>query len=214
MAAQNEKALATTNEQQGKEQQGSSGTASLARRLRVPDTSLLLNPFDLFWFSPFGMMRRMRMTRELERAAGDLGLMGGDAGWLPAVEVSESNGKLRVQAELPGLSPEEVRVEIGDNEIVIQGERRVEHEENRRGVRRTEREYGVFYRTIPLPEGAQVDQAKASFRNGLLEVTVPVPERANERRPVAIESGNEPGTVASQTASGESKPAEPQKQAA
>ena len=212
MAAQNEKALATTKEQQGKERRGSSGTASLARRLRVPDTALLLNPFDLFWLSPFGMMRRM--TRELERAAGDLGLMGGDAGWLPAVEVSESNGKLHVQAELPGLSPEEVRVEIGDHEIVIQGERRVEHEENRRGVRRTEREYGIFYRTIPLPEGAQVDHAKASFRNGLLEVTVPVPERASERRPLAIESGSEPGTTASQMASGESKSAESQKQAA
>jgi len=212
MAAQNEKALATTNEQQGKEQQGSSGTTSVAHRLRVPETALLLNPFDLLWFSPFGMMRRM--TRELERAAGDLGLRGGEAGWLPAVEVSESNGKLHVQAELPGLPPEEVRVEIGDDEIVIQGERRVEHEENRRGVRRTEREYGVFYRTIPLPEGAQVDQAKASFRNGLLEITVPVPQRASERRPLAIESGSEPGTAASQMASAESKPAEPQKQAA
>ena len=203
MAAQNEKALATT-----KEQQGSSGTASPARRLRVPDASLLLNPFDLFWFSPVGMMRRM--TRELERATGDPGLLGGDAGWLPAVEVSESNGTLRVQAELPGLSPEDVRVEIGDKEIVIQGERRVEHEENRRGVRRTEREYGVFYRTIPLPEGAQVDQAKAAFHNGVLEVTVPVPERAGQRRPVPIESGSGPQTAAS----GESKPAEPQKQAA
>jgi HSP20 family protein len=212
MAAQNEKALATTKEQQGKERRGSSGTASLARQLRVPGTALLLNPFDLSWFSPFATMRRM--TRELERAEADLGLMGGDAGWLPAVEVSESNGKVRVQAELPGLSPEDVRVEIGDNEIVIQGERRVELEANSGGVRRTEREYGVFYRTIPLPEGAQVDQSKASFRNGLLEITVPVPQRASERRPVAIESGSEPGTAASQTASGESKPAESQKQAA
>ena len=212
MAAQNEKALATTNDQQGGKQQGSSGTASLAGWLRAPDMALLLGPFDLFGLSPFGRMRRM--TRELERAAGNLGLMGGEAGWLPTVEVSESNGKLRVQAELPGLSPEDVRVEIGDTEIVIQGERRVEHEENRRGMRRTEREYGVFYRTIPLPEGAQVDQAKASFRNGLLEITVPVPQRTSERRPVAIESGSEPETMASQTASGESKPADQQKQAA
>jgi HSP20 family protein len=207
MAAQSEKALATT-----KEQQGASGTASLARRPRDPDTSLLMNPFDLFWFSPFGMMRRM--TRELERTAGNLGLLSGDAGWLPAIEVTESNGALRVQAELPGLSPQDVRVEIGDNEIVVQGERRVEHEENRRGVRRSEREYGVFYRSIPLPEGAQVDQARASFRNGLLDVTVPVPQRASARRPVAIETGIEPGNASSQAASGESKPAEPQKQAA
>jgi HSP20 family protein len=212
MAAQNENALATTKQQQGKEQQGSQQTASRARPPRVPDTALLLNPFDLFWFTPSGKMRRM--TRELERAAANPGFTSGDAGWMPAVEVSQSDGKLRVQAELPGLSPEDVRVEIGDNEIVIQGERRVEHDENDRGVRRTEREYGVFYRTIPLPEGAQVDQAKASFRNGLLEVTVPIPQRASERRPVAIESESEPKTAASQTASGQSKPAEPQKQAA
>ena len=205
MAAQNDNQLATTKQQQG------SQITSPARQLSVPDAALLLNPFDLFWFGPSGMMRRM--TREFERA-GNLGFTGRDAGWLPAVEVSQSNGKLRVQAELPGLSPEDVRVEIGDNELVIQGERRVEHDENRRGVRRTEREYGVFYRTIPLPEGAQVDQAKASFRNGLLEVTVPVPQRASERRPVAIDSGSGPETAASQTASGESKPTEPQKQAA
>ena len=52
------------------------------------------------------------------------------------------------------------------------------------------------------------------FRNGLLEITVSIPQRSSERRPVAIESGSEPGTAASQTASGASKPAEPQKQAA
>src|SRR6201996_804618 len=201
MAAQNENALATTKEQQEKEQQGSSQTASPARQLRVPGPALLPNPFDLFWFSPSGMI--LRMTRELEREAANLGSMGGDAGWLPAVEVSQSDGKLRVQAELSGLSPEDVRVEIGDNEIVIQGERRVEHDENRRGMRRTEREYGVFYRTILLPEGAQVDQAKASFRNGLLEVTVPIPQRANKRRPVAIESGSDRAAAASPQARGQ-----------
>jgi len=102
MAAQNEEALTTTKEQQGRQQQGSSGTASLARRLRAPDTALLLNPFDLFGFSPFGMMRRM--TRELERSAADLGLMGGDAGWSPAVEVSESNGKVLILVGWPSSS--------------------------------------------------------------------------------------------------------------
>lgn len=212
MAAQNETALATTKQQQGMEQQASSGNASPARQLRGPDTALLLNPFDLFSLAPSRIMRRM--TRELERAAGDLAFTGRETGWLPAVEVSQSDGKLRVQAELPGLAPEDVRVEIGDNEIVIQGERRVEHDVNRRGVRLTEREYGVFYRTIPLPEGAQVDQAKASFQNGLLEVTVPIPQRASQRRPLAIEPGSKSETAASQTASGDSKPAEPQKQAA
>lgn len=197
MAAQNETALATKNTDQ---QPGSGRTSALTRR--TPDISLLANPFDLFWFSPFSLLRRM---------TGEAGLAGADATtWLPAVEVSESNGNLRVQAELPGLAPEDVKVEIGENEIVIQGERRIEHEENRRGVRRTERQYGVFYRTIPLPETAEPDQARATFRNGVLEIDVPVAQ-ASQRRPVPIETGTQSQPEKQQA---EQKPAQEQKAAA
>lgn len=199
MAAENQTGLATKNTG---EQPGSGRTSALTRRPNTPDTSLLMNPFGLLRFSPFALLRRMTSAMDLA---------GGDATWWPAVEVSESNGTLRVQAELPGLAPEDVKVEIGENEIVIQGERRIEHEENRRGVRRTEREYGVFYRTIPLPEGAERDQARATFRDGMLEITVPVPQQANERRPIPIETGTQSGSGEHQ---GEQKPAQGQKAAA
>lgn len=199
MAAQNETALATKNTD---EQPGSGRTSPLARRLRTPDTWLLTNPFDLLWFSPFALLRRM---------TGEMGLAGADATWWPAIEVTESNGTLRVQAELPGLAPEDVKVEIGENEIVIQGERRTEHEENRRGVRRTEREYGVFYRAIPLPESAEPDRARATFRNGILEIDVPVSQQASQRRPLPIETGTQSG---SEEHRAEQKPEQEQRAAA
>jgi HSP20 family protein len=92
-----------------------------------------------------------------------------------------------VHAELPGLEPKDVKVDVENDALVIQGERRFEQEEKEGGVQRTERQYGLFYRSIPLPEGAKVDQAKAKFHNGVLEVTIPVPEQQSNRRTIPVE---------------------------
>ena len=80
--------------------------------------------------------------------------------------------------------------------MVIQGERKREHEERDRWGYRSERSYGSFYRSIPLPEGADIETAKAEFKDGVLEVTVPIPEEQKRRRQIPIS-----GT------SGERKPA-------
>ncbi len=109
--------------------------------------------------------------------------------WAPAVDVSEREGKLMVHADLPGLQKEDVKVECTDDALIIQGERRHEHEEEDGGYRRSERRYGSFYRTIPLPEGAQTDQAHAEFRNGVLEVSVPIPTKQRSSRQIPIEAG-------------------------
>jgi HSP20 family protein len=95
--------------------------------------------------------------------------------WSPNVEIFQRNSELVVRAELPGLSKDDVKVDVTDEAVVIQGERRREHEENRDGVYRSERSYGSFQRVIPLPEGAITDQAKATFRDGVLEITMPAP---------------------------------------
>jgi HSP20 family protein len=84
---------------------------------------------------------------------------------------------------------EDVKVEALDDALVIQGERKFEHEEKRKGVFRSER-YGRFYREIPLPEGASADEAKAHFKNGVLEIELPVPERKSKRREIPIGSGS------------------------
>jgi HSP20 family protein len=144
-----------------------------------------------FFNDPFSVMRRMReeMDRMLSRSFGEE-FAGGSAVWSPLIEVREQNGKLQVHAELPGLKPEDVRIELADDSLVIQGERKYEHEDKSEGVFRSERRYGKFYRQIPLPEGANADQVKAQFNNGVLEVTVPVPERKSNRRQIPIATGS------------------------
>ena len=107
----------------------------------------------------------------------------GQAGmWAPDVEVAQKNNELVITADLPGLSKDEVTVEVTDEAVTIQGERRREHEEEREGVYRSERSYGSFYRMIPLPEGAMSDQAKATFRDGVLQITMPAPPASKGRR--------------------------------
>lgn len=121
----------------------------------------------------------------------------GTAIWVPAIEIDYKDGNLVVSAELPGLGEGDVDVQIVNDTLVIQGERKDEREEEERGARRTEIRYGRFYRAIPLPEGAQVDQARAEFNNGLLRVTIPAPQAPNVRRiPVQAGSGRQPQTGA------------------
>jgi HSP20 family protein len=152
-------------------------------------------PFSLwrtpseFFSDPFSVMRRFReeMDRAFSRSFGEE--FGGAEKWFTAIEVTEQNGAFQVQAEQPGLKPEDVKIEATDDSLIIQGERKYEHEENKQGVFRSERRYGKFYREIPLPEGAKVDQAKAQFNNGVLEVSLPVPERKSNRREIPISSG-------------------------
>jgi len=98
-------------------------------------------------------------------------------GWSPQVEVFERGDRLVVRADLPGLSKDDVQVEATNEAVTIRGERRQEHEERRGGFYHTERSYGSFSRTIPLPEGAEADKAEANFRDGVLEITLPAPKR-------------------------------------
>jgi len=93
--------------------------------------------------------------------------------WAPPVDVTQHNDELVIRVDLPGMDRNEVNVNVADNAIMIQGERHRVQEEERDGVYRSERSYGTFSRTIPLPEGTTTDQAKASFKNGVLEIRIP-----------------------------------------
>jgi HSP20 family protein len=96
-------------------------------------------------------------------------------GWAPAVDVYEKDGALQVEAELPGVKPEDVSVTCEDNRLVIQGSTHLEKEEKREGYYWSERRSGSFRRTVPLPEGANLDAATATFKDGVLRVSIPHP---------------------------------------
>jgi HSP20 family protein len=163
-----------------------------------------LNPNE-FFSNPFAAMRRM--SEEMDRAFGQFygqqGGRGGQSGWLPAIDVSEREGQLHVHAELPGLKPEDVKVEVTEDALIIRGERKYEHEHHVGKAYRSERRYGEFHREIPLPEGVNAEQARAQFRNGVLEVSIPVPQQASNRREIPISTGESGGTSAA-TSGGQS----------
>ncbi|MGE5242708.1 MAG: Hsp20/alpha crystallin family protein [Betaproteobacteria bacterium] len=129
---------------------------------------------------PFQMMRRMARDFDwfFDRfgRGRTFGLEPMPALWTPEIEVFERGNDLVVRADLPGLKKDEITVEMTEASIILKGERKREEEEKREGFYRSERSYGSFCRTIPMPEGAKLDQAKAVMRDGVLEVTVPVPK--------------------------------------
>jgi HSP20 family protein len=160
-----------------------------------------------FFANPFGVMRRMH--EDMDRMfAGALTRDGGRDGgqmqpssWLPAVEVSERNGELCVCADLPGMKPEDVKVEVAENMLTIEGERKQEREDQQQGRWHSEREYGRFYRSISLPEGAKGDQARAEFKNGELRVLVPMEKAQEKRRQIPISTASEQQGAPSQVPS-------------
>jgi HSP20 family protein len=183
---------------QGGQQRG------LARRGYFPSL-FSLSPSDFFTASPFELMRRF--TEEMDQAFESSGLSrrsgaGQMATWSPAVDVFERDGNLVIHAELPGLNKDDVKVEMIDGALVIRGESKREHEEQRQGLYRCERSHGAFYRVIPLPEGANLDQARAQFKNGVLEVSIPVPQSQRNRREIPVEAGD---SQQSQTVTGGQK---------
>jgi len=112
--------------------------------------------------------------------------------WAPDIEISQRDNELVLRADLPGLDKNDVTVDVTDDGVTISGERRQEQESERGGVYRSERTYGSFRRTIPLPEGAMADQAKATFKNGVLEITMPAPpEQVTRGRRLTIGEGSE-----------------------
>jgi HSP20 family protein len=154
--------------------------------------------------NPFGMMRRF--TKDMERLFNDFEefrfpnffknfapfpMEFDRVEWVPRIEVLQNNGQLMVRADLPGLTKEDVEVELTDNLLTISGERKDEKEEKHEGYYRSERSYGSFYRQIPLPEGAKTEDATATFRNGVLEITIPAPQVETPTRKLEIKEPTE-----------------------
>lgn len=133
--------------------------------------------------SPFSLMRHLsddmeKMFEEAWNARRFPRLFRGpletpDARWVPLIEAFERKGEFVVRADLPGMTRDNVKVEVSEGELVIQGERKEEKEQKEKGYYTSERSYGAFYRALPLPEGVKADEAKATFKDGVLEVAMP-----------------------------------------
>ncbi|HIE52262.1 MAG TPA: Hsp20/alpha crystallin family protein [Armatimonadetes bacterium] len=104
--------------------------------------------------------------------------------WSPAVDVREDENELVVTAELPGMKREDIKVELVHNRLVIQGERKFEHEDKRENYHRIERSYGRFYRSFDLPASVNPEAVTAEYRDGVLTVHLP---KAEEAKPKQIE---------------------------
>jgi HSP20 family protein len=142
-------------------------------------------------FENFGFGRSL-FPSESGQGSWDAGGFGESAPsmWSPHVEVCERNGKLLIQADLPGMKRDDVNVRIEQDQVVIQGERHRQQENQQSGYYRSERSYGSFYRTIPLPEGTNSESATASFRDGVLEIEVDMPRQQQRGRTLEIREGS------------------------
>jgi HSP20 family protein len=113
--------------------------------------------------------------------------------WSPDIDVFEKDNCLVTRIDLPGMKKEEVKVEVTDGHLAISGERRTQKEEKKDNEYRSERAYGSFYRAVPLPKGVKLEEVKATFADGVLEVAIPLPAKA-QPAPRQIEI-NEPPTA-------------------
>ena len=112
---------------------------------------------------------------------------GAMSAWTPAIETLQRGDEFMVRADLPGMTRDDVSIEIADGALTIQGERQQVRESEEDGYFATERSYGRFCRVVPLPDGVIADSAQASFRNGVLEIAMPcVPREATRGRRVEI----------------------------
>jgi HSP20 family protein len=147
--------------------------------------------------SPFTFMRRF--TEEMDKLFTDFGwgnnlapLLGfleretAPAMWSPKVEVARTEGQMTVRADLPGLNKEDIAIELADGVLTLKGERKKETTEEKEGYYRSEHSYGSFYRSLPLPKNVEADKAAASYRDGVLEITLPLAAQETAVRRLAV----------------------------
>jgi len=116
--------------------------------------------------------------------------------WIPAMDLVETDEDFVLRADLPGLSEDDVNIELEDNVLTISGQRKAEHEERKEGYYRMERSSGSFSRSLTLPEGVDPDKVEANFARGVLEVRIPKPEQRKPRK-VTISAGGGAPTIES-----------------
>ena len=174
--------------------QRSSTSPAIGSRAMTQEPSRAMDRSLGSYGSPFSFMQRFMGEMERLFAEHSFGHAFGN-GWTPQMDIFERGGELIVHADMPGIKPEDVRVNVSDGVLTISGERRHEHEHESGGVHQCERGYGSFRRSISLPEGVNADSVKATFDNGVLEVSMPAPPKTTQGRNVPIGKREENASV-------------------
>lgn len=102
--------------------------------------------------------------------------------WAPAVDIYESNDSYSVKVDLPGISKDDIQVDLHDSTLTIKGEKKFEDEVSRDNYLRMERAYGTFVRSFTLPKSVDADKIQAKYKEGVLELTIPKKEEAKPRQ--------------------------------
>jgi HSP20 family protein len=135
------------------------------------------------------VVRPQPFSREVDRLFDAFFGGSGEAGrWVPAIDLWEAEDRFVLKADLPGLSEDDVTIEVQDGALTVTGERQEEDRKGGTGWYRFERSFGKFSRTLTLPEGVDPDGITAEFKSGVLEVRIPKPEQRKPRR-VEIKAG-------------------------
>lgn len=154
-----------------------------------PRTDLMRGPLGRWIDRDLRWMRQL--TRDMDRIFGDFGqrpyaIEREDTGWMPEMEVFERSGHLLIRTDLPGLKKDDIKVNVQDNVLTIEGERKIEEDVKKDGFHRTERIYGTFFRSLALPEGIKTDRIEATFKDGVLELVLPVEETKKTAKNVEV----------------------------
>jgi HSP20 family protein len=133
-------------------------------------------------WEPFAELADIRSR--FDRMLSELG-EGRERGWTPAIDVRRDDGDLVVRADVPGIKPEEITIEVENDTLTLSGKHEESKEETGKGFVRRERHYGAFSRSMALPAGIDPKKIKARTKDGVLEVKVPFPKEA-AKEPVTI----------------------------
>jgi HSP20 family protein len=134
--------------------------------------------------APFRDFERMRRNMDrLWDSFFERGVRGADEDgeWLPSLDVAETKDEIVVKAEVPGMDAKDIDISLSDGLLTIKGEKKQEREEKEENYHLVERSYGAFTRSIRLPKEVQSDKISASYKNGVLKVTLPKSEEAKKK---------------------------------
>lgn len=138
---------------------------------------------ELTEWRPFSDFAELR--HRLDQAFRDIS-EGAQHGWTPSVDLVRRDDALVLRADIPGIKPDEVKIEVEDDVLTVSGEHSEEKEEKKERYVRRERRYGSFSRSMVLPKGVAANDIEAKTEDGVLEVTIPTPKE--ERQKVEIKA--------------------------